>query len=675
MHVILALVVAIASPASPAKKPFTAQDLVRLERVAKPRVSPDGKRVVYELRETDWDANKGVHSVWLLELESKETRRLSKPGVESASPRFSNDGNSIYFLSPKDDVQQVFKMPVTGGEPQAVTSLPFDVNAFAVTPGKERLVVALEVYPDCPTLACTKQRLEAKKATKTTGQLYDAMFVRHWDTWANGMRSHAYLVTPGAAGEPVRLSRGIDGDVPTKPFGDDEEWSFSPDGKTFYFTARIAGRTEPWSTNLDVYKVTMEGTSKPVNLTSGNLATDTSPVVSPDGKQIVWRSMKRAGFEADRYAVMISSTSGGPARDLNGGWDRSADSVAWSPDGKTLFVTADDVGQKRIFTMDTAGGAVKGLTDMGYVSGVAVGSSSVIAVIDDLRSPGQLYRVSLQGQREQLTHHNDERMESVALGEFEQFSFEGWNGEMVYGHVVKPAGFVAGQTYPAVMLIHGGPQGSFGNHWHYRWNPQTYAAAGFVAVAIDFHGSTGYGQAFTDSISHDWGGKPLEDLQKGWAHAVKTYKFLDATRACALGASYGGFMVNWIAGKWQDPWKCLVNHDGIFDSRSMAYSTEEQWFEEWEHGGKYYEHPESYEQFNPAQYVGKWKVPMLVVHGGNDFRVPLEQGLSTFTALQSRGVPSQLLYFPNENHWVMKPQNSVQWHETVESWLKRWTKR
>ncbi len=677
MHALLALALTLtAAPATPAKKPFSAHDLVRLERVAKPSLSADGKRVVYELRETDWDANKGVHSVWVLDVGTKETRRLTAPGVESAQPRLSRDGSAVYFLSPRDGKQQVWKLDLAGGEPQAITALPLDVTAFAVAPGSGRIVVAMDVFADCPTLACSKQRFDARAAKKNSGQLYDQLFVRHWDAWKDGTRSQAFLVTPGATSEPVRLSRDIDGDVPTKPFGDDEEWSFSPDGKTFFFTARIAGRTEPWSTNLDVYRVALDGTPRPVNLSHGNLATDTGPVVSPDGKHVAWRAMKRSGFEADRYGIMVQAITGGTARELAGGWDRSADALAWSPDGKTLYAIADDVGQRRLFAIEAVNGGVKALTDKGHVASMAVGQDAIVVAMDDLRSPAQLFRVPLpQGAREQLTHHNAERMDQLALGDVEQFSFEGWNGEMVYGHIVKPAGFVAGQTYPAVLLIHGGPQGSFGNHWHYRWNPQTYAGAGFVAVAIDFHGSTGYGQAFTDSISRDWGGKPLEDLQKGWAHSVKTYKFIDAARACAAGASYGGFMVNWIAGKWQDPWKCLVNHDGIFDARSMAYTTEEQWFEEWEFGGKYHEHPEGYEQWNPVHHVGKWKTPMLVIHGGNDHRVPLEQGLGAFTALQSRGIPSQFLYFPNENHWVLKPQNSAQWHETVEAWLKRWTKK
>ena len=317
--------------------------------------------------------------------------------------------------------------------------------------------------------------------------------------------------------------------------------------------------------------------------------------------------------------------------------------------------------------MDVASGAVKALTDQGSVGGFSVaaaGGGLVVCALDTLGAPAQLV---------QLTRHNADALGRIAFGDYEPFVFPGANDEPVHGYVVKPAGFVAGQKYPVAFLIHGGPQGSMGNHFHYRWNPQTYAGAGFAVVCIDFHGSTGYGQRFTDAISGDWGGKPLEDLQRGWAFALAKYDFLDASRAAALGASYGGFMVNWIAGVWPEPWRCLVSHEGVFDCRMMAYSTEELWFDEWEHGGTPFVRPADFERFNPVNHVVDWRVPMLIVQGGKDFRIPTEQGLGAFTALQRRGVPSQFLYFGEENHWVLKPQNSLQWHTTVEAWLKRWT--
>jgi len=291
---------------------------------------------------------------------------------------------------------------------------------------------------------------------------------------------------------------------------------------------------------------------------------------------------------------------------------------------------------------------------------------------DTLTGPAQLYEIA-GGAERQLTRADVEKLKDIEFSPYEQFSFPGWNNETVYGYVLPPHGYQPGRKYPVAFLIHGGPHGSFGDAWSYRWNPQVWAGMGYAVVMIDFHGSSGYGEAFAHSIVGHWGDRPLEDLQKGWAHALATYKFLDGSRACALGGSYGGYMVNWMAGNWSAPFKCLVSHDGIFDSRSMAYETEEIWFDEWEQGGTPFDQPENYERFNPANHVKQWKVPMLVIHGALDYRIPYTQGLAAFTALQRRGVESRFLYFPNENHWVLKPASSVQWHQTVEAWLKRWT--
>jgi dipeptidyl aminopeptidase/acylaminoacyl peptidase len=345
-----------------------------------------------------------------------------------------------------------------------------------------------------------------------------------------------------------------------------------------------------------------------------------------------------------------------------------------SDDGKTLFTTTQDTGEMPLFAVDIANGEAALVAREGSVREFAVAGNQVLFTRDRLDSPAQLFLSDATGRTvRQISVNNREAMAKTAWGAFEQFTFIGWNDETVHGYVVKPANYVEGRKYPVAFLIHGGPQGSFSNGWSYRWNPQTYAGQGFAVVMIDFHGSTGYGQAFTDSISGHWGDRPLEDLQKGYAHALKQYGFLDKNRACALGASYGGYMVNWIAGNWPEPWKCLINHDGVFDTRMMGYATEELWFTEWENGGTPYDVPQNYEKFNPVNHVAKWRVPMLVVQGELDYRIPPEQGIATFTALQRKGIESQLLLFPDENHWVLKPQNSILWHDTVNSWLKRWT--
>ncbi|WP_293367752.1 S9 family peptidase [Nevskia sp.] len=672
-----------AASVSSAAKPFDANALVRLERVSDPRVAPNGRAVAYTLRTTDYDANKGMQAIWLHDLEAGTTRRLTAGKGSSHSPRWASDG-SLYFLSTRSDSQQVWRLSLDGGgEAQAVTALPLDVGAFVLSPTGDRIAISVDSYPDLGAdLAASKKRLDARAAQKNSGVLYDKLFVRHWDTWKNGTRAQLFgfaLDEQGAAtGNAQWLSNGIDGDVPSKPFGGDEEITYTPDGKSVIFGARIAGVSEAWSTNLDLFRVPSDGSAKPENLTADNPATDTGPVVSADGRWLAYRAMKRAGFEADRYAIIVREIGRdgqiGPAREVAPKWDRSADTLQFSPDGRKLYATADDLGQHRVFAIEVATGRAKALTGDGYVEGFALARDALIVAHNTLAGPTQLYKVKLSGSAPlQLTQHNAQTLDTLAFGDYEQFSFKGWNEETVYGHVVKPVGYVAGKKYPIAFIIHGGPQGSMGNHFHYRWNPQTYAGAGFAVVFIDFHGSTGYGQAFTDAISGHWGDRPLEDLQKGYAAALAKYDFLDEKRAAALGASYGGYMINWIAGNWSAPWKALVNHDGVFDNRAMAYSTEELWFDEWEHGGTQFEHPAAYEQFNPVNHVAKWRVPMLVVQGGLDFRVTLDQGISTFTALQRRGVPSQLLHFPDENHWVLKPQNSVQWHEAVTAWIKRWT--
>jgi dipeptidyl aminopeptidase/acylaminoacyl peptidase len=671
----LAASTAMSAPAKETPRPFSVHDLVRLDRVSDPRVSPDGRHVAYTLRSTDYDANKGVQQLWLLDLASGGTRALTGTGGHSA--RWSADSRTLYFLSSRGGSSQVWRLDLGGGEAQAVTQLPLDVGAFALSPAGDRIAVAMDVFPDCVDLACSKQRFDELAARKNTGLLHEKLFIRHWDTWKNGSRSQLFTLTlreGKAAGEPVLVSRGIDGDVPTKPFGDDGDFTFSPDGKELVFVARIAGTTEAWSTNLDLWRAPADGSARPVNLTDANDAVDTGPVYSPDGTQLAWRAMKRPMFEADRYALMLRDLKTGKTHELAPDWDRSADAIAFSADGKTVYTLADDVGQHRLFAVDVASGKVTALSGDGAVRGFSLAGGRLVYAWNSLSGPDDLYELPLAGdaQPKRLTTHNADKLAGVRLGVFEQFSFKGAGDDTVYGYVVKPWDYVKGKQYPVAFIIHGGPQGSMGNSWHYRWNPQTYAGQGYAVVFIDFHGSTGYGQAFTDSITGDWGGKPLEDLQKGWAHVLKTYDFLDGSKAAALGASYGGFMVNWIAGNWPDAFKALVNHDGIFDNRSMYYTTEELWFDEWEHRGTYFDVPENYEKFNPANHVLKWKTPMLVIHGEKDYRVPPEQGIATFTALQRRGIPSQLLVFPDENHWVLKPQNSVQWHETVQAWLQRW---
>jgi len=707
---VIALILgAAASAAAADRQAFTVQDLVRLERMSELAVSPDDKHVVYTQRSTDMDGNRARTAVWMVDagVFKSAAVRLTDLSANSSGAEWSADGRFVYFLSNRSGTVQVWRVaagrPTRGSplrrlrsklraaaapraepgtprpdeprpEAQQVTSLPLDVGSFHVSPKGDRIVVSVDVFLDCADLDCSKRRLDEAARAKATGVLYQHLFVRHWDTWSDGRRSQLFSMAldDAARGTPVNLTAGL-GDVPSKPFGGRDDYAFSPDGAQVAFAVR-ATEGEPWSTNFDIYSVAVEG-GTPRNLTADNPAWDGSPAFSPDGTKLAYVAMDRPGFEADRFHLVLLDLKSGLKRPLTQNWDRSIASFAWSRDGKNLYAVTDHLGQKPLWSIDAATGRTSAITGGGEVDEFSVGTHKIYFSYGNLAAPPDLYAVGFAGGAPlQLTHLNQALLAQRKLGEFEQFSFAGWNGENVFGYVVMPPGLKRDQKYPLAFVVHGGPQGSFANSWNWRWNAQTFAAAGYGVVMIDFHGSTGYGQQFTDSISGDWGGKPLEDLKLGLAAALKQFPWLDGDHACALGASYGGYMMNWIAGQWPERFKCIVSHDGIFDNRTMYYSTEELWFEEWENGGTEFGNPAAYAKFNPIDYVSRWKTPMLVIHGQQDFRVPDTQGLSVFTALQRRGIPSEFLYFPNENHWVLKPADSVQWYDTVLDWLNRWTK-
>jgi dipeptidyl aminopeptidase/acylaminoacyl peptidase len=671
MATALALACGFCVNAAGAERAFTPTDLNLLTRVSDPQVSPDGRYLVYVQRETDLDANRGRTNLWMLDLEApaEKPRRLTQHMANDTHPRWAADGISLYFLSSRTGSQQIWRLPLTGGEAVQITDYEIDVSTFRFSRIGGRVALAMEVFRDCDNLKCSKDRLDAAAKSKTSGRTFDSLFVRHWDTWKIGTRSNLFVaqVNPdGRAGTPVNLSKSLDADVPSKPFGGDEEFRFSPDGAQVVFSARVAGRAEAWSTNFDLYEAPSNGGGTPKNLTADNPAWDTQPVYLRNG-DLAWLAMSRPGFEADRFQIKIRRN--GVVRNVAEQWDRSVLHLDVARDGKTLLVTANHLGQTPLFAVNVTTGGVTRMTDTGFVGGYSPAPRGTVVLWHDLASPPDLYLLNAKGERRRLTSVNAEVLAGRTLGEFEQFTFSGWNDEKVYGYLVNPPGFARDKKYPIAFIVHGGPQVSFQNHWNWRWNAQAFAARGYATVFIDFHGSPGYGQEFTDSISQHWGDRPFEDLQKGFAAALAKFPWLDGQRACSLGASYGGYMQNWIAGNWPDGFRCIVNHDGIFDTRSMYYTTEELWFTEWENGGTYYDAPEIHERFNPAHHVKKWRTPMLVIHGEQDFRVPDTQGIATFTALQRLGIKSRLLYFPDENHWVLKPNNSIQWYGAVLDWL------
>ncbi|HUG03051.1 MAG TPA: S9 family peptidase [Steroidobacteraceae bacterium] len=655
---------------------LAAADLVSLSRVSEPALSPDGRTLAYTLRETDLAADRGRSDIWLQDIEGgAAARRFTTSEENDSAAAWAPDGAGIFFLSSRSGSPQVWFLATAGGEASQVTDLPIDVAGFRVSPQGDRLALALDVFPDCADLACTKKRLDERNSAKQRGQAYDQLFIRHWDKWKDGRVSQLFsAVLDGGrkvVGPPISLTARVDADVPSRPFGGRADYSFSPDGRQLVFAARTRGRGEPLSTNFDIWRTASNGSGAPVNLTGDNPAWDAQPAYSPDGGSIAHLAMERPGFEADRFHLVVRDAATGAIRFTTRDWDRSIGAFRFASDGRRIYAVTDHLGQHPLWSIDLASGAREMLTGPGHVTEFDVAAGRVVYAMQHLASPAELYLIAGAAAPTRLSDVNRARLADVRFGEAEQFRFAGAGGAEVFGFAMKPWNWQAGKKYPVAFIVHGGPQSSFGNSWSYRWNPQVFAGAGYGVVFIDFHGSSGYGQAFTDSISRDWGGKPLEDLQKGLAAALVRYPWLDGDRACALGGSYGGYMVNWIAGKWPDRFRCLVNHAGLFDHRSMYYTTEELWFVEWDHGGPYYADPAAHERSNPAHHVTAWKSPMLVIHGALDFRVPYTQGIATFTALQRQGIESRFLFFPDENHWILKPANSRQWHDEVLGWLDR----
>ncbi|HEX8366685.1 MAG TPA: S9 family peptidase [Allosphingosinicella sp.] len=666
------------APVAADARPITATDLATLNRLAAPATSPDGNWVVYQLRETDLPANRGRTDLWLLDLRgagAEPVRIASAPEHNEHDPRFSADGRWIYFLSNASGSDQLWRVAASGaGAPEQVTRLEADIAGYSLAPSGDRIAIWADRNTTCADFNC--DNVPDAEQGRGSGRVYDETFVRHWDVWAEpGVRSRIFTFPlvdgrPQGAGTPV--ARTLIGDAPSKPFGGGEEIAWSADGRTLYFTLREGGRAEPISTDLDIYAAPADGSGPPVNLTEANQATDTMPTVSPDGRWLAYVAMRRPGYEADRQVLHLRDLRTGEVRALTQEWDRSVGSIAWAPDGRSLYVTAGEILDTPLFRVDARNGRVTRLTQGGTVGNVfALRGGSVLYTLNSLTAPDDLYRLARRGGQQQLTRVNADRLAGLDLPHVERFSFAGARGDRVWGQIVRPE---SGERLPVAYLIHGGPQGSFGNAWSYRWNPWVFAAPGYAAVTVDFHGSTGYGQAFTDAINRDWGGAPLEDLRLGLAAAGREDSRLDVGNACALGGSYGGFMVNWIAGNWPEGFKCLVSHSGIFDQRAMAYETEELWFTEWEFGGPYFDSnaAANYERSNPVNFVRNWRTPMLVLHGERDFRIPYSQSLSVFNALQRRNIPSRLVIFPDENHWILKPQNSIQWYREVHGWMDRW---
>ena len=677
---------------------MSAKDLITMPRLGSPIVSPDEKYAIYRVTETD-DATFERTPIYFLINLTKPSAAAVPLDLGGTASSLSFGGDSfLYFLSDREDASDTQPRAVANRLWRAALEADGNVtgpmlvggwrgtspDGYKLAPDASKVAVWAPIARDCPKFGCEDDG-EKHTPGPGSGRLYDGSdgFVRHWDQWTSPgtiNRVFAFDIKGGKVsgpGTPIDgrdPTAGITGNTPSMPFGGGEDIAWAPDSSGVYFKARAADNDEPTSTDQDIYWSDLSGAA-PAELTAANPAYDTAPTPSPDGKTLAYLAMKRAGYESDRLSIYLRDIESGKTRELTPDFDRSFGSLSWTKDGQSLLATAADVLDTPVFKIDAKSGAIQKLNLMaGYEAHIGnvtpLSGGDILFTRDSIGAPHELLLSKAGAQAKPLTDAAMSGLESRAATMTTRFSFAGAGADEVWGQITKLEKYDG--KMPAILYIHGGPQGSFRDGWSSRWNPRVLASQGYAVISVDFHGSTGYGQDFTDSINQDWGGKPLEDLQKGLAAALALDSQIDGTRACAMGASYGGYMVNWIAGKWPDRFKCLIQHDGLFDMRSFYYATEELWFPRWDFGGSYAEVPENYEKWNPVNHVDKWQTPMLVITGEKDFRVPYTQGIQSFTALQERGIPSQLLVFPDENHWVLGAKNSLQWHNTVFDWLDRW---
>jgi dipeptidyl aminopeptidase/acylaminoacyl peptidase len=663
------LAVLLAAPASAAT--FSASEMMKLKRLADPHVSPDGKWVVFTVTEIDMAANGARNAeLWLLPVAGGEPRRLTNHPRSDTRGRFSPDGRRLAFLSARDGSSQVHLLELAGGEPRKVTSLSSAVNSFWWADDKT-LVVASDVYPECGADDACNKKNDEEGGKGSSARVYTELLYRHWDTWEDKKTSHLLAVSVDSGAARDLTPRGTR-DVPPFSLGGPEDVAVAPDGSEVCFV-RNDDPVPAISTNAELYVVPLAGGA--ARKIAGSAGYDGGPRYSPDGAKIAFRAQMRAGYESDRWRLLVYDRKSGAATNLTEAFDRHVEGYAWSPDSKTLYFVAGDDARQPIFSVPAAGGAIRKLVDGSFDDlHAAADGQTLVATQVSLTHPAEIVRMSASGSGlTRVTKLNDELLAGFRLQPGESVRYKGAAGKQIQAFVVKPPVFDAAKKYPLLVLIHGGPQGVWADAWSYRWNPQVFASAGYVVFMPNPRGSLGFGQELVDDINADWAGRAYEDIMMGTDHA-EALPYVEKGRTSAAGASYGGYMINWIAGH-TDRYKALVSHDGVFDLVSMYGATEELWFVEWEFRGSYWDNPQMYARWTPSARVKNFKTPTLVIHGEQDHRVPLEQGLQMFTALKRRGVPAKLVVFPDENHWVLRPVNSVRWYQEVIGWLDQWTKK
>jgi dipeptidyl aminopeptidase/acylaminoacyl peptidase len=709
---------------SQAKHPFTFEDMMKLKRVGEPVPSPDGKWVLFSAVDVDLAANKKTPHIWIVPLNSGATdaspvqaERILIPDQDGDRPRWAPDGKRFAFISNKEGGSQVWvaQFDSTAGtvtRAWKLTSIATEASGELWSPDGKNILFTSDVYPECDgapagEAACNAEKLKEVEQSKVKALVFEHLLYRHWNAYKAGKRSHIFETeappeVPPTAVAGITTRRYInltpgDYDAPVFSLGGQDDYAFSPDGQEVCYTSNH-DKVEATSTNNDLWIVSVNGGAAK-NITADNPASDSTPLYSPDGKYIAYRAQQRPGYESDRFRLMLYDRKTGEKKNLTPDFDRWIGTFTFSPYSGDIFFVAENRGASPIYSV-TLPVKSSPTTAFFIAPQLVLGFNDDLAATNDgrlvftrmsLTAPNEIYTADalhlanqcvqtvVEGTNEcaslkeqPLTHLNDVVLSRVAMSPLESFWFTGAKGDKVQGFLVKPPNFDASKKYPVKFLIHGGPEGAWGDDWSYRWNPELFAANGYVVIMINFHGSTGYGQKFIDAINGDWGGAPFEDLMKGLDYAEAHYGFIDKDRECALGASYGGYMANWVLGH-TDRFKCIVSHDGMFNAESAWGATEELWFNNWEFKGTPYTNPEMYEKWSPRNSAKKFETPTLVIHGQLDYRLDVSEGLQLFTTLQTMGVPSKMLYFPDEGHWVLKPQNSQLWYKTVNDWVDRWT--
>ena len=673
MAVLTAVLFAAALAPAQSLKPLTFDDFIKIQRVTDPQPSPDGKWIAYVVTVIDKEANKGNSDIWIVPASGGDPRRLTASPSTDNTPRWSPDGKKIAFISGRGGTPQIWMISPEGGEAWPVTTISTGASGIVWSLDGKKLAFTSSVYPDCADDEANKKKSEAAEKSKVHGRVYDTLFCRYWNAWRDGTRSHVFVV-PAEGGKAVDVTPG-DFDTPPMDLGGHQDYAFSPDGREIAFVRNVDPELkQAIGTNNDVFTTPASG--GPITAISTSKANDNQPSYSPDGKYLAYKAMARPGYESDKLDLMLYDRAAKTAVNLTRTIDVSVDETFWAADGSAVYFNTDEKGRNALYKVAIPTGAIERVMGGRTFSGMSLlpDGKTFIMLDQAMNRPADVWAYdSAAKSARRITDVNKALLAGLEMNPAEEFWFEGAGKDKVHGFLVKPPAFDAAKKYPLVLLIHGGPHGPWKDEFHYRWNTQMYAARGWVVAEINFHASGGYGQAFSDAIVGDWGGKPYEDIIKGLGYLHGFYPFIDMYRNAAAGASYGGYLINWILGH-TDIFKCLISHDGVFDLRSMWGSTEELWFPEWEQKGTPWTNPEQYTKWSPSYYVKNFKTPTLVIHSQNDLRVPLEQGLQLFTSLQRMNVPSKFLYFPDEDHFVSKPQNAELWWKTKLDWLAGWLK-